>query len=121
MELLAGDLNFLTGLADKRGEILVAGLPGLRVPARANLVRLRRRATELMGELTLEVAAGTELAVILGEMQARDHHLQTMTIAAHDTSVELRDLMIAGIDSRGRDGTIFVNLDFPSRPPSHAG
>jgi hypothetical protein len=39
-----------------------------------------------------------------------------MTIAAHDTSVELRDLLIAGIDSRGRDRTIFVNLDFPSRP-----
>jgi hypothetical protein len=117
---IAGDLDFLKGLADRRGEILVAGLPGLRAPARANLVRLRRRVTELMGELTLEVATGTELAVILGTIQARDHHPLNLTIHAHDTRVELWNLVIAGIDGPSAGGTISANLHFSS-PPSRAG
>ena len=110
------NLDFLRGLADRRSVVFVERLPGLRVPTRATLVRLRRNQVEQMNELTLELNGDTELASVLGQVCARGECLERMTIAPPDYAamVELRKLMVARIDGPRGDGSISVYFNFRS-------
>lgn len=113
-----GDLDYLKGLADRRGAVVVGRLPGLGAPAPATLVRMRWNASGQAGELRLEMDGDGELARILEGAHARHDYLDQLTIFADDrpTGVELREVAIARIvDGRG-SGTISVDLRFPSRP-----
>jgi hypothetical protein len=113
-----GDLDYLRGLADRRGAVVVNGLPGLGSQASATLVRMRWNAAGGAGELSLEIDGKSELARVLEEAHARRDGLEQMTIVPHDrpAGVELREITIARItDGRG-GGMISVDLRFPSSP-----
>ncbi len=113
-----GDLDYLRGLADRRGAVVVDRLPGLGAPAPATLVRMRWNAAGGAGELSLEVDGKSELAHILEEVHARHDDLEEMTICPPDRApgVELRGITIARIADGGGGGTISVDLRFPSWP-----
>ena len=106
-----GDLDYLKGLADRRAEVLVDGLPGLDAPARATVLGMRRNAAGQAGELTLELPAGSPLVAIMAETQERDDQLVGMTIATGDPGdrIELRDLAIRRIDDGG-ESMVLVQL-----------
>ena len=113
-----GDLDYLRGLADRRGVVVVGRLPGLGTPAPATLVRMRWSAAGQAGELRLEIDGNSELAHILKEVHARHDDLVEMTICPPDraTEVQLREITIARIADGGGGGTISVDLRFPSWP-----
>ena len=113
-----GDLDYLRGLADRRGDVLVSHLPGLGTPASATLVRMRWKASGKAGELRLEMDGDSELAHILEGAHARHDDLEQLTIFADDrpTGVDLREVAIARIADGGGTGIISVDLRFPSWP-----
>ena len=106
-----GDLDYLKGLADRRAEVLVDGLPGLDAPARATVLGMRRNAAGQAGELTLGLPTGSPLAAIMADTRERDDQLAGMTIATGDPGdrIELRDLAIRRIDEGG-EGMVLVQL-----------
>jgi len=106
-----GDLDYLKGLADRCGEVLVGGLPGLDAPGRATVVGMRWNPTGEAGELTLGVPTGSELAAIMVEARERSDHLEGMTIATGEPAarIELRGLVITQIDDSG-ESMVLVQL-----------
>ena len=113
-----GDLDYLRGLADRRGAVVLDRLPGLASPASATLVRMRWNAAGGAGELSLEVDSKSELARILEDAHARRDDLKQMMITPDDrpAGMELREITIARIDDGRGGGTISVDLRFPWRP-----
>ncbi|MGH7572175.1 MAG: hypothetical protein ACREMK_10070 [Gemmatimonadota bacterium] len=113
-----GDLDYLRGLADRRGTVVVGRLPGLGIPAPARLVRMRWNGVGGVGELSLEVDGKSELARILEDAHARRDDLEEMTLIADDRpkEVELREITIARIADGRKGGAISVDLRFPSWP-----
>jgi hypothetical protein len=106
-----GDLDYLKGLADRRAEVLVEGLPGLDARGRATVLGMRRNAAGQAGELTLGLPAGSLLAAIMAGIRERDDRLVGMTIATGDPGVriELRGLAITRIDDGG-ESMVLVHL-----------
>lgn len=116
------DLDYLRGLADRHGAVLVDRLPGLEIPALAKLVRMRWSTTSRAGELSLEVEGKSELACLLESAHARHDDLEQMRIVPRDRpgGVELHQITIARIaDGRGGE-MISVDLLFPSWPPDES-
>ncbi|MGH7564618.1 MAG: hypothetical protein ACREK5_09380 [Gemmatimonadota bacterium] len=97
------DLDYLKGLADKRGKVLVEGLPGLGTPARVRVVGMRWNPAGQAGELTLAIRGDSELAVIMATARERSEQLEKMTIGSEDHAarVKLRGLAVTRIDDRG--------------------
>ena len=106
-----GDLDYLKGLADRRAEVFVEGLPGLDAPGRATVLGMRRNAAGQAGELTLGLPAGSLLVAIMAETRERDDQLVGITIATGDPGVriELRGMAITRIDDGG-ESMVLVQL-----------
>lgn len=111
-----GDLDYLRGLADRRGTVVVGHLPGLEIPALARLVRMRWNGVGEVGEMSLEVEGGSELARIMEDARARRSDLAQMTLIADDrpAKVELREITIVRIADHRGSGAISVDLRFPA-------
>lgn len=116
------DLDYLRGLADRRGAVLVDRLPGLKTPAPAKLLRMRWSPAGRAGELSLEVEGKSELACLLESAHARQDDLERMRIVPRDrpAGVELQRITIARITDGRRGGMISVDLRFPSWPPDES-
>ena len=116
------DLDYLRGLADRRGAVLVDRLPGLKTPAPAKLVRMRWSTAGRAGELSLEVEDKSELACLLESAHIRRDDLERMRIVPRDrpAGVELHRITIARIAEGRRGGMISVDLRFPSGPPDES-
>lgn len=69
-----------------------------------------------VGEMSLEVEGGSELARIMEDARARRSDLAQMTLIADDrpAKVELREITIVRIADHRGSGAISVDLRFPA-------